>query len=113
MGEAPSDEILQDVMGIDPSLIKESAILFPTMIVHSSTYWVVLAEEGKEAVLKEQIDAHMEAQEESWSLYLPDQYDIIKNREYLEIETEKGTYLVYVASTDNEAVLDIIRGAAA
>ena len=110
-GEQPSEEVLRDVMMIDPALVEDSRIHYPTMIVHSSTYWIVLAKEGEEAALKQQIDAHMAVQEESWSMYLPDQYDIIAAREYREYETEKGTYLVYVASTDNEAVLAAIEGA--
>lgn len=110
-GEAPSDEILRDVLGVDPELIEESLIFVPSMNVSASTYWIVLAKDGEKDALKTQIDAYFEAQLEMWSRYLPDQYDIIKGVEYREIETAKGVYLVYAATEDNSAVLAAVDGA--
>ena len=38
--------------------------------------------------------------EKQWKNYLPDQYDLVKNR-----KVEKfGDYLIYIISNDNEAV---------
>ena len=42
--------------------------------------------------------------EKTWSTYLPDQYDIVKNR----MEKEAGDYLIYIATADNQKVYDAI-----
>ncbi len=110
-GEAPAEEIMKDIFGVDPALIKESDIFVPSMNVTATTYWIVLAKDGEKDTLKAQIDAYFETQQEMWSTYLPEQYDIIKGVEYREIETQKGTYLVYAATVDNAAVMAAVDGA--
>ena len=43
--------------------------------------------------------------ENQWATYLPDQYELVKNR----LEEEYGDYLIYIISIDIELVLKTIK----
>ena len=47
----------------------------------------------------------MEKLEQQWQTYLPDQYELVKNR----LEKEYGEYLIYIISTDNDLVFKEIK----
>lgn len=97
------DETLESLLGVKKDDVEEYTIAVP-MITQSSTFMVVKPKKGKKSAVKKTIDEYFEKQEEQWKTYLPDQYDIIKNRTYKEI----GDYLVYVASVDNDKVIKAI-----
>jgi len=76
----------------------------PMMIINSNTYIVVKPAEGKKESVKKTIDNYMTNLENQWATYLPEQYELIKNR----MEKEYGDYLIYIATTDNEKVYNAI-----
>lgn len=98
-----NDETLDSLLGINKDDVEEYSIGVP-MITQASTYMIVKPKEGKKSVVKEALDTYLSKQEEQWKTYLPDQYEIIKNRTYKEI----GDYLIYVASSDNDKVIQAI-----
>lgn len=59
----------------------------------------------KKDVVKEKLDTYMTNLEEQWKTYLPDQYELVKNR----LVKEYGDYLIYIVSSDNEAVFNEIK----
>ena len=46
----------------------------------------------------------MKKLETQWETYLPDQYELVKNRKEVKI----GDYLVYIVSNNNDLVFDTI-----
>ena len=52
----------------------------PMMNVHASMYLVIEAKEGSVETVKEKVDAYALAQEEQWQRYLPEQYELVKQR---------------------------------
>ena len=99
-----TSEMLQDSIGVDPNSVTEFAIKTPALITSSTTYMVVKPAEGKKNEVKTALDNYMVALEEQWSTYLPEQYELVKNRMY----KEYGDYLIYVVSENNDLIYDTI-----
>lgn len=86
---APFDEMasmdidstmLTDVFQIDEDLLEGYIGKFPMMMVHASMYLVVEAKDGEVETVKEQVEAYAELYEEQWASYLPEQYELVKDR---------------------------------
>lgn len=101
-----TSEMLQDSIGLDPASVTEFAIKTPALITSSTTYMVVKPADGKKNEVKEALDNYMVALEEQWSTYLPEQYELVKNRLY----KEYGDYLIYIVSSNNDLVYNTIIG---
>lgn len=100
-------ESLEDYLGIKKEDVEEYLIELPVTIVSSQSYFVIKPKAGKEATVKEAMKEYMANQEEQWSTYLADQYELVKNRK----ETKLGDYLIYIISKDNDKVLSAIKDA--
>ena len=101
-----TSEMLQDSIGLDPASVTEFAIKTPALITSSTTYMVVKPADGKKNEVKDALDNYMVALEEQWSTYLPEQYELVKNRLY----KEYGDYLIYIVSSNNDLVYNTIIG---
>ena len=99
-----TSEMLQDSIGLDPASVTEFAIKTPALITSSTTYMVVKPADGKKNEVKDALDNYMVALEEQWSTYLPEQYELVRNRLY----TEYGDYLIYIVSENNDLIYDTI-----
>lgn len=99
-----TSDMLQDSIGVNPDSVTEFAIKTPALITSSATYMVVKPAEGKKNEVKTALDNYMVALEEQWSTYLPDQYELVKNRMY----KEYGNYLIYIVSENNDLIYDTI-----
>lgn len=86
---APFDEMasmdidstmLTDVFQINEELLEGYVGKFPMMMVHASMYLVVEAKEGEVEAVKTQVETYATAYEEQWANYLPEQYDLVKDR---------------------------------
>ena len=99
------DEMLSTQFGIEKEMVEEYLIKMPMMITSSNTYIIVKPAEGKEKEVKEKLDTYMVNLEEQWKTYLPDQYELVKNRLF----KDYGDYLIYIVSSDNEAVFNEIK----
>ena len=98
-------ENVKDTLNIDPASLDEFLMETPMMIVQSNTYIIVRPASGKEQEVKDAINAYMKRLEEQWKTYLPDQYELVKNRK----EEKLGDYLIYIVSSDNEKVFNTIK----
>jgi len=98
-------ESIEDVLGLKEDQVEEFLMATPMMIVRSDTYIIVKPSEGNKKVVKEKIDEYMDALEEQWKTYLPEQYELVKNR----LEKQLGDYLIYVVSIDNDLVYKTIK----
>lgn len=104
MGEV-TDESLESTFNIKKEDVSEYAGKTSMMIVSSNGYIMIKPAKGKKDTIKKAMNEYMKKQEEQWSTYLPDQYELVKNR----LETEVNGYLVYIVSTNNDAVLKAIK----
>lgn len=100
-----NDELLTSQFGIEKDMVEEYLIKMPMMITNSNTYIIVKPASGQVDAVKEKLDAYMVNLEEQWKTYLPDQYELVKNR----LVKEYGDYLIYIVSSDNEAVFNEIK----
>ena len=99
------DEDLTNRYDIKPEMVDEYLIKMPTMIVNANTYVIIKPSKGNKDEVKEKMDTYMANLEEQWKTYLPDQYDLVKNRLFEEYEG----YLIYIISEDNDLVLKTIK----
>ena len=99
------DEALTSRYDIKPEMVDEYLIKVPTMIVNANTYVIIKPSKGNKDEVKEKMDTYMTNLEDEWKTYLPDQYDLVKNRLYEEYEG----YLIYIVSNDNDLVLKTIK----
>ena len=72
--------ILTDLYQIDESLVKDSIGKMPMMNVHASMYLVIEATDGNVETVEEKVNTYAEAYETTWERYLPEQYELVKNR---------------------------------
>lgn len=100
------DDMLESIIGINPSDVSEHLIKTPSMMISSSTYLIVKPAEGSKDAVASLIDEYMTSLENQWETYLPDQYELVKNR----LEKTYGDYLIYVISSDNDLVYSTIIG---
>ncbi len=91
---------VKDLYSIDPEEIEEMAIYKPMMNVHATEIIVITAKEGKLESVKEAVEAYMSTQEENWSTYLPEQYELVQNR----IVKEVGNTLIVVVAEEAEKI---------
>ena len=95
---------VKDVLNIEESDVEEFLMKMPMMVVQSNTYIIVKPASGKEDSVKKAIDEYMTNLETQWQNYLPDQYELVKNRKVEKI----GEYLVYIVSSNNDLAYNTI-----
>lgn len=78
------DTVLMDMYGLSSDLVKDYAIFMPAMNVHATEIILVEAQDGKLEEVKKALDKRLETIEQTWSTYLPEQYELVKNRKTLE-----------------------------
>lgn len=100
-----NDETLESQFNINKSDVKEYLIKVPMMITSSNSYIIIKPVDGKKDEVKEKIDEYMTKLEKQWETYLPEQYELVKNR----LEKEYGDYLIYIVSSDNDLVFETIK----
>ncbi len=100
-----NDETLESQFNINKSDVKEYLIKVPMMITSSNSYIIIKPVDGKKDEVKEKIDEYMTKLEKQWETYLPEQYELVKNR----LEKEYGDYLIYIISSDNDLVFETIK----
>ena len=87
--------------------LKEFLAVIPSQDTSASFYIIVRPTSGKVDDVKKVLDQYMKNLEKKWSTYLPNEYQLVKNR----MDTEIGSYLVYIISKDNDLVLKTIKDA--
>ncbi len=100
-------DLLKQSWNIDTSSLSAYIAKMPMMNVKASMYAILKPTNGKAEEVKAQMETYLTSYEEQWATYLPDQYELVKNRAFEEI----NGYLVYVISEDNEAFLNVVRQA--
>ncbi len=74
------DSILTSLYEMSEEDYEEAVGKMPMMNIQASMYLIVKAKEGKVDTVKEKVEAYATTQEEIWSRYLPEQYDLVQKR---------------------------------
>lgn len=104
MVEEASSEDIEMVLNLKTTDYDEILMGVASVLVKSNTYIIVKPAEGREETVTTALNTYMTALENQWANYLPDQYELVKNRKEVKI----GDYLVYIISEDNELVYQTI-----
>ena len=73
-------ETLETVLQITSDEVEEVIGKMPMMNVQASMYLLIQAKEGTVETVKSELDQYATKYEEQWSTYLPEQYELVKNR---------------------------------
>ncbi len=73
-------EELGSLYGINTANVEKVVGKMPMMNVQASMYLIIQAKEGTVDTVKAELDAYAIQYEEQWSTYLPEQYELVKNR---------------------------------
>lgn len=97
-------EYLENMTGISSDLLDEFLVK-NSVITQADGIFILKPKKGKKEEVKELMSEYLDMIEKQWSTYLPDQYELVKNR----LETEYGDYLIYIISRNNDLVLKTIK----
>ncbi len=73
-------DLLSSVYGINTENVENVIGKMPMMNVQASMYLLIQAKEGTVETVKSELDQYATKYEEQWSTYLPEQYELVKNR---------------------------------
>lgn len=91
----PSTSIYLDKMQLNKEEVEEGIVLAAMMNVNSDEIILLKAkDEAHVKSLKEALEREKEAQIKTWEIYLPDQFEKVKNN----VIKTNGNYLLYVTS---------------
>lgn len=93
--------------GLSPKDISEFKAVTSNEDTSASFYIIIRPRNGKADNVKRAMTQYMKTLDKKWSTYLPDEYKLVKNH----MDTEVGSYLVYIVSKDNQLVLNTIKNA--
>jgi hypothetical protein len=101
-------EDLEFLLGLTSDKVAEFVVGYPSFMTSASQVIVLKAAEGQETAVKEAMTTYMTNLQQQWDMYLPDQAELVRNH----VETTIGDYLVYIVSSNNNAVLEAIESCA-
>ncbi len=73
-------DTLGSLYGINTENVENVLGKMPMMNVQASMYVLIQAKEGTAETVKTELDQYATRYEEQWSNYLPEQYELVKNR---------------------------------
>lgn len=98
-------ETLSSYFQVDTANVDKVYGKVPMMNVHASLYLLVQAKDGKVDSVKEDLEDFGKSYEQEWSRYLPEQYDLVKDRK---IGT-KGNVVYLVIAEDADELVKLIK----
>lgn len=94
-------ELLGSLYGINTDNVEKVSGKMPMMNVQASMYVLIQAKDGTVDTVKTELDNYAKQYEEQWSTYLPEQYELVKNRK---VGTVGNT--VYMIIAENAETLE-------
>ena len=98
-------EVLSVLYEINEDQYEEVVGKMPMTNVQASMYLVIKAKDESVDTVKEKVEAYASAQERIWSTYLPEQYELVKQRKLDVI----GNYVYLVISENASEIEEIIK----
>ena len=97
-------EVLESQYEIKDDQYEEFIGKMPLMNVQASMYLVIKAKDDTVDSVKEKVEAYAQKQEDIWSTYLPEQYELVKNRKL----GVKGNYVYLIISESSTELEELI-----
>ena len=94
-------EELNTIYGINTENVEQVVGKMPMMNVQASMYVLIQAKDGTVDTVKAELDEYAKQYEEQWSMYLPEQYELVQNRK---VGTIGNT--VYMIISENAETLE-------
>jgi len=94
-------ETLNSLMQIEESSVEELVGKMPMMNVHASMYVIIKTTDDKVDEVLQKVKDYAVSYEEQWERYLPEQYELVKNRKVGKV----GNY-VYMIVAENAEELE-------
>ena len=94
-------DVLSSVYGINTQNVENVIGKMPMMNVQASMYLLIQAKDGTAETVKSELDQYATKYEEQWSTYLPEQYELVKNR-----KTGIVGNVVYMIIAENAETLE-------
>ena len=102
----PMVEMTLERLEIDPAQLANGKFIAAMMNINSDEIIVLEAkDEADVATLKTALENELEAQDQTWSQYLPDQHEKVKNN----VITTEGNFLLYVTFSAPDQVVDAFK----
>lgn len=97
-----TDDMMADTYGINKKLLSSYSVKMPMMITHATECSVfVVKKKASVKQVKKGIEKRVKALEETWSQYLPDQYELVQNYKVV----VKGKCVLFVIAEDADAIV--------
>lgn len=96
-------ELATTLFDIEATQIEGIVGKFPLINVKSSMY-VIIKTNAPESV-KEKLETYGKSYEQQWERYLPDQYELVKNRKI----GVKGNYVYMIIADDAESLVTLLK----
>ena len=90
---------------IDSNKIQDIIGKSPIINTKSSMYVIIKADDSNLQEIKMALESYGEEYETQWSTYLPDQYELVKNREI----GIKGNYVYMIISENPAKIIELIK----
>lgn len=97
------DETLLNLYGISSELLDNYVAKVPLMNVHATEIFIAKVKDNKIDEVREGISKHKADLEDTWSRYLPAQYELVKNSKIV----ENGNYILFVVSEKADDIVKI------
>lgn len=95
-------QMLADVYGIDSAILESFQVKMPMMVVHASEVAVFELKDVNDAQkILDGINKRYEGLYNTWSTYLPDQFELVKNYKVV----QKGKYILFAISGDVDTIV--------
>ncbi len=102
-----TSDVIAGLYLVTPEMITDIAAFKPMQNTQGSEVIVATAAEGQLEALQLAIETYMVGSEESWSTYLPDQYELVKAR----VELTVGNTVIAIVHPEAEAIAADIEAA--
>lgn len=103
VADLESEEAEYMLAGINEDDLEEGYMIAPMMNTSSDMILLFQAKEGKADSVMASLDEVLESQTETWSTYLPDQFEKVENA----IIEQEGDYVLYVVYSAPETIQEV------
>lgn len=100
-------ETLQGMYGIEPEWVTAYVCQFPMMNVHATEIFIAHVADGQMDNVKQAIEARKESLDATWSMYLPEQYELVKKSETI----VKDNYILFAVTEHMDSLKGIFENA--
>ena len=103
------DDALDFLYGINADDLESYVARVPMMNVHATEFFLAKVKDGKLDTVKKALEDRQANLEQQWSMYLPDQYALVKNAQLV----VNGNYLFFCIAEDADSVVKLFNDATA